>query len=167
MKRAFIWIGVFVFLLIIGVVLSRSLAPQRDSGPAPDFTVDTFDHGSIQLSELQGKVVMIDIWASWCIPCREEAAELEALWQQYQADDFILLGVAYSDTERGARAFIAEYGITYPNGPDIGLKISDMYGLQGVPEKYIVDKQGEIQKVFIGPASIAEYKAVIDPLLNQ
>lgn len=167
MKRAFIWIGVFVFLLIIGVGLSRSLAPQRDSGLAPDFTVDTFDHGSIQLSELQGKVVMIDIWASWCIPCREEAAELEALWQQYQADDFILLGVAYSDTERGAKAFIAEYGITYPNGPDIGLKISDTYGLQGVPEKYIVDKQGEIQKVFIGPASIAEYKAVIDPLLNQ
>lgn len=110
---------------------------------------------------------MIDMWASWCIPCRDEAEELEALWQAYQGTDFVLLGVAYSDTDRGAREFLTEFGITYPNGPDIGLKISDTYGLRGVPEKFIIDKEGEIQKVFVGPATIAEYQAEIDRLLEK
>src|SRR5512143_2426886 len=129
-------VGLLV-LMGFGLVKARSL--QRDSGLAPDFTLTGFDGRKVTLSELRGKVVIINFWASWCIPCRQEAAYLESTWRKYKDRDVVFIGVDYVDTEAKALAYIQEFDITYINGPDLGTHISDSYNMKGVPETFFVD----------------------------
>ncbi|HIP71854.1 MAG TPA: TlpA family protein disulfide reductase, partial [Anaerolineae bacterium] len=100
---------------------------QVDSGMAPDFTLTSFDGETITLSELRGQVVIINFWASWCPPCREEAPYLEATWRKYKDQGVVFIGVDYVDTETAALAYIEEFDITYFNGPDVGTRISYDY----------------------------------------
>jgi cytochrome c biogenesis protein CcmG, thiol:disulfide interchange protein DsbE len=113
--------------------------------------------------------VVLNFWASWCIPCEEEAADLEAAWRYYQPrGDVVFLGADYVDTEPEAKAYLAKFNITYPNGPDLGTRISQAFRMGGVPETYIIDQQGVLQHMQYGPfTSIDEVKAVVDPLLGQ
>jgi len=121
-----------------------------------------------QLIIQRGKVVMVDFWASWCIPCRQEARALEGLWQEYRDRGVVFVGVAYADTDAEARAFLDEFGITYPNGPDLGTRISQTYRIQGVPEKFFVDKHGQIRApVVIGPVPEAELRRQIENLFAE
>lgn len=140
---------------------------QRDSGMAPDFTITSFDGETITLSELRGNVVIINFWASWCPPCREEAAYLEATWRKYKDQRVFFIGVDYVDTEPKALAYIDEFDITYFNGPDIGTKISQAYNMDGVPETYFVAKNGELRGVKIGPLAPPSLDRKIDELLAE
>jgi cytochrome c biogenesis protein CcmG, thiol:disulfide interchange protein DsbE len=157
----------FAFLALLGWGLMRVQAGPRDQGAAPDFTMETFEGEVYTLSELQGNVVVINFWASWCPPCREEAAYLEATWRAYQDEDVIFLGVDYVDTEEEALAYIQEFEITYPNGADLGTRISQAYRIQGVPETFFVDRDGNLQGVKIGPLYPPELEARIDELLAK
>ena len=135
-------------LLTYGVVSQGRGA--LDKGPAPDFTLTTFDGQTISLSDYRGQVVVINFWASWCPPCRDEAPVLERLWRRYRDQGVMFIGVDYIDTEREARAYIAEFDITYPNGPDLGSRAANDYHIQGVPETFFVTKAGRIAHVHIG-----------------
>jgi len=117
----------------------------------PEFTLTTFDGETIQSQNLLGKVVLVNFWASWCIPCEEEAAELEQASQLYADEEVVFLGVDYVDTEREALAYLDRFGITYPNGPDLGTRISQAFRIRGVPESYVVAPDGTIDSVKIGP----------------
>jgi cytochrome c biogenesis protein CcmG/thiol:disulfide interchange protein DsbE len=134
-------------------------------GLAPDFTLPLFDGGQITLSELRGQVVVINVWASWCLPCRDEASVLENGWQRYRDRDVTFIGIDYMDTEPAARAFMEEFGITYPNGPDLGSRIAEAYNVQGVPETFFVTPQGEIADAHVGPLSEAQLTAILERLL--
>ncbi len=136
-------------------------------GKAPDFTMQTFDGQSITLSELRGQVVVINFWASWCPPCREEAPYLEATWRKYKDQGVVFIGVDYVDTEPEARAYIAEFDITYPNGPDLQTRISQAYNIQGVPETFFVAKDGTLRGVHIGPLVPPQLEQKIDELLAE
>ncbi|MCI0396327.1 MAG: TlpA family protein disulfide reductase [Chloroflexi bacterium] len=164
-QRWLVWGFLLAFLALLGWGLYRAQAGQLDHGPAPEFTLELFEGGTFRLSEQRGKVVMVDFWASWCIPCRQEASMLEALWQAYRGRGVVFVGVAYADTEPAARAFLEEFGITYPNGPDLGTRISNSYRMQGVPEKFFIDRQGQIRAVIIGPAGESEYRRQLEVLL--
>ncbi len=166
-SQLLIWTGVIAFLAMITLGLLRTSRGRAEAGIAPDFDLLVYDGSVITLSQQRDKIVMIDIWASWCIPCREEAAMLEQIWRDYQDEGFLLLGVAYADTDRAAKEFLAEFDITYPNGPDIGLDIYEAYRVKGVPEKFLIDRTGEIRKVFVGPAGEAEYRREIEALLRE
>jgi len=123
----------------------------------------------VNLSDLRGKVVILNFWASWCKPCEEEAALLEAAWKSYEADGkVIFIGADYVDTEPEARGYLAKFGITYPNGPDLGTKISQFFRIKGVPETYFIDANGVLQYVQIGPfSSEAQIRQIIDTILAQ
>ena len=140
---------------------------QLQSGPAPDFTLGLFDGGEISLSDLRGQIVVLNFWASWCTPCKEEAPMLESVWQRYAGQGVSVIGVDYKDTEPAARAFIEEFGITYPNGPDTRSRIAGAYGVQGVPETVVITQQGEIAKVFVGSPTEAQLTAVLEDLLAR
>jgi cytochrome c biogenesis protein CcmG/thiol:disulfide interchange protein DsbE len=167
--RIFAWIAVIGILIILAVGLLRSQQGSVNVGQKiPDFALTTFDGQNIRSADLRGKVLVINFWASWCKPCEQEAADLEAAWRFYQGrGDVVFLGVNYVDTEPEARAYLQKFEITYPNGPDLGTRISQAFRIRGVPETYIVDQQGILQFVQIGPfRSLTQIKAVIDPLLQ-
>src|SRR5512135_1211185 len=130
----------------LGWGLYKSSTGPRASGGAPDFTIQSYTTGqNVTLSDLRGKVVIVNFWASWCPPCREEAAYLEQTWRKYQDQGVVFIGVDYVDTEKEALAYIKEFDITYINGPDVGTRISQAYNIQGVPETFFVAKNGELR----------------------
>jgi cytochrome c biogenesis protein CcmG/thiol:disulfide interchange protein DsbE len=164
------WIGIFTLLGLLAVGLLRNQeGPVTVGERAPDFTLTTFDGEQIRLDDLDGKVVVLNFWASWCKPCEEEAAELEAAWRYYQpGGDVIFLGVDYVDTETEASAYLEKFDVTYPNGPDLRTQISQAYRIRGVPETYIIGKEGRLANFKISPfTSLAEIKSMIDPLLDS
>ncbi|MDL1894658.1 redoxin domain-containing protein [Anaerolineae bacterium CFX7] len=182
-RRAPIWIfgGMFAAVAIVLALLAWAVqtksAPPLASGVAPNFTLRTFDGQSITLSELRGKPVVINFWASWCIPCRTEAPILERAWKDYRERGVVILGVDYVDTEDAAKKFIQEYGMTYLNGPDLGTRISQMYRITGVPETYFVTREGKMLSGidsngrayanWIGPIDDDSLRERIEKLLSE
>ena len=144
-------LAVVAIALVFGLALARKNQTQPTAGPAPDFTLTTLDGAQINLASLKGRVVVVNFWASWCGPCRQEAPVLERVWQQYKDKDVVIVGIAYTDTENNAKAYLQQFGNTYPNGLDIGTKISEMYNIQGVPETFIIDRKGNISRFFKVP----------------
>jgi len=164
-----VWIFVLGLLTLLGLGLVR-----RQQGPvgvgmqAPDFTLTTFSGEQIRLSDQSGKVVLVNFWASWCKPCEQEAAALEQAYQMFKDQGVVFLGVDYFDTEPEARAYLARFGITYPNGPDLGTRISQAFRIRGVPETYIIDPLGELVSVKIGPyESLGEIAAAVTAALGE
>ncbi|HLC40193.1 MAG TPA: TlpA disulfide reductase family protein [Methylomirabilota bacterium] len=118
--------------------------------PAPSFTLPLFDGSVLRLEDLRGKVVFLNFWATWCLPCREEAPILEAAWRQYKDQGVVFVGVNIQDDQSRARAFLEEFHITYPNGVDHGGKIAVDYGVWGLPETFFIDRDGRIMYKHIG-----------------
>lgn len=141
-----------VFLLFLGLRLyDTNTSEQRAAGEAPPFVFTTFEGEAISLADLRGKGVVLNFWASWCDPCRAEAALLEATWQQEKDNGIVFIGLDYLDQEPAAKAYLAEYAVSYPNGPDLQSQAARRYGIKGVPETFFIDPEGKIAHMVIGP----------------
>jgi len=158
---------ILALLALLAWGLKKAQAGPIASGMAPDFTLTSFDGRTLTLSELRGQVVIINFWASWCPPCREEAAYLEQTWRKYEDKAVVFIGVDWVDTEKEALAYIDEFDLTYFNGPDIGTRIAQVYNIQGVPETFYVAKNGELRGVHIGPLKSPQLDDKIEELLAE
>lgn len=163
-------LSLVILLGIFGVRLFWGDEEMLEIGDAPgDFSLTTFSGEKIHTGDFEGKVLLVNFWASWCVTCDEEAVLLEEAWQELQKaapGEILFLGVAYMDTEPAARSFLQEYGVTYPNGPDLRSEISDLYQVQGVPETFILDQHGILRNIKYGPfLSVDEILNFIEPLL--
>jgi len=169
-----IW-GLLVGLLaLVGFGLQRARNPMAEVGqPVPDFDLVFYEGyeynglAEMKLSDLRGKIVVINIWASWCKPCEQEAPELEAAWRFYKdAGDVVFIGVDYVDTPAGAFEYLKKFNITFPNAPDLKSNISSILNRQmGVPETYFIDREGILRNVKIGPfTSVDEIKSIIQTI---
>jgi len=155
-KAVMIWRIIFVlvpliFVIFLAMRLGTAKTEHRAEGLAPPLEFTTFEGETINLDDLRGQGVMVNFWASWCDPCREEAAMLESTWRREQGNGIIFLGLDYLDQEPAAKAYLAEYDITYPNGPDLRSQVARRYGIQGVPETFFIDPEGKIVDVIVGP----------------
>ena len=160
--------AVLIALLgLFGWGLVKAQSGPIESGMAPDFSVTGFDGRKFTLSQARGQVVIVNFWASWCPPCREEAAYLEQTWRKYEGKGVIFVGVDWVDTEKEALAYIKEFDITYLNGPDIGTRAAQAYNIQGVPETFFVAKNGELRGVHIGPLQAPQLDEKIEELLAE
>ncbi len=147
-------------LLVIGYASVRKQQPEsitatlaRGGHPsAPDFRLPRFDGGTLQLSSLRGQYVILNFWASWCIPCKDEAPLLERAWRQYRDRGLVVVGVNIQDLEPEARKFIRETKTTYLEVRDRDGAVSRAYGTTGVPESFFIDRQGRIVRKFPGAA---------------
>ncbi len=152
-------------IAVMGVNLIRFESVDLQNRPAPEFTLTLFDQFGqepIALADLQGQVVVVNFWASWCVECYKEAALLEQAWLDYRDKGVIFLGVDHLDTDKEALAHIEKYDLTYPNGPDLGDKISRTYGITGVPETFFIDQDGYIAHVQIGPIEKSSLYRLLD-----
>jgi len=136
-------------LLAFGLFTPQPGRPQAGE-PAPGFSLALFDGDQVSLHDLRGQIVVLNFWASWCLPCREEAPELEKAWQIHQAEGVRFLGVTYKDAAGASQNFIQEHGITFPNGVDAKSQISRAYGVTAVPETYIIDREGKVAWLHLG-----------------
>jgi len=165
---------IIAFAVVIGVIALFAVGIQMrgvkpvEQGVAPQLTIPTFRHGDFSLADQRGKVVVVNFWASWCIPCRQEAAMLERVYEKYKDRGVVFIGVDYVDTDTKALEFIDEFKITYPNGPDIGTEAAQKFHIKGVPETYFVGKDGLLYGNYIGPfGSELTLTSKIEELLNR
>ena len=157
LRKKALWRLVFVALMMAGIwflaagLRSQVVSQQRAVGAAPEFEFVTFEGEPIKLSDYQGQGVVLNFWASWCGPCRAEADLLEATWRREKENGIVFLGLDYLDQNHAALSYLEEFNITYPNGPDMQSAAARRYGIQGVPETFFIDAQGEIKSHIIGP----------------
>ena len=170
-----IWVVLMALLVLMGMGLKKAQSPIITIGSeVPDFSLTMFEGYSYQnvseisFTKLRGKVVLINFWASWCKPCEQEAAELEEAWRHYEgSDEVVFLGIAWSDTPDNSMIYLNRFNITYPNGPDLGARISAIFNRNlGVPETYFIDRSGVVSSIKVGPfTSVSEIRSTIDQLL--
>ena len=162
-----LFIGIpLLFLLFLGLRLYQTnTSEQRAAGEAPPFTFTTFEGETISLADLRGKGVVLNFWASWCDPCRAEAELLELTWQQEKDRGIVFIGLDYLDQEPAAKAYLAEYQISYPNGPDLQSEAARRFGIKGVPETFFIDPEGKIAHMVIGPiVNEAQFAQALDKI---
>ncbi|SRR6266567_3119470 len=141
-------------LVLLGTQLLAPAQSQTNSGgspllghPAPDFTLAALSSRpapAIHLASLKGKPVMLNFWASWCVPCQHEAPLLQATWQHVQSQGVVFLGIDFQDDHTQGLNFLHTYGITYPSVVDDTGSTAINYGLTGVPETFFLNRQGVI-----------------------
>lgn len=134
--------------------------------PAPDFSMTLFSGQELTLTSLKGQWVLLDFWASWCVPCRAEARDLEAVSREYRGR-FTFVGVNVWDKDGSARDFLQQFGVTYPVGRDPKGMIAVDYGVTGIPEKYFIDPNGRIIRKFVGPLNRERLTGVLEQLLSS
>jgi cytochrome c biogenesis protein CcmG/thiol:disulfide interchange protein DsbE len=165
-----IWVFLVALLALVGFRLNSIQTPMAElDKPVPDFELAFFEgyeydgRKTMKLSDLQGKVVLINIWASWCKPCEQEAPELQEAWELYKDSDVVFIGVDYVDTPGPANEYLQKFKISYPNAPDLKSNISSILNRSmGVPETYLIDRAGILRQVKVGPfTSIDEIHAFI------
>ncbi len=149
--------------LRIGGALARGEAP-----PVPTVTLPALTAGPpVALAALRGHPVVINFWASWCVPCREEAPLLEQVSKEYRNRGVVVLGIDTQDLEAPARAFLVRYGITYPNVRDPDGSVSRLFGATGVPETFFISPDGKIRGKFPGEqVDLAAWRAAVSALLE-
>ncbi|HXF97601.1 MAG TPA: TlpA disulfide reductase family protein [Gaiellaceae bacterium] len=136
------------------------LAARGERPRAPDFTLERLDReGSLTLSDLRGRAVVLNFWASWCAPCKEEAPFLERMWREYRAKGLVVVGVDAKDFRRDARAFARRFGLTFPLVYDGPGDILPAYGVTGFPETFVLDREGRVVAAFAGAVNGEEERA--------
>ena len=136
--------------------------------PATAFSLTTFAGDPVSLEGLRGKVVMLNFWASWCVPaCYEEAPALERTWRAYKDKGVAVVGVDIQDKEEAARKFLAEFGHSFPNAPDPAGRVAVSYGVYGVPETFFIDARGRIRAKHVGSVTDAVFKREVERLLAE
>lgn len=147
---------------------SAPLYPAKQEAKAQDFKVDLYNGESFQLSNQQGKIVLMNIWATWCAPCHDETPDFVDLYNQYKDQGLVILGVSIDEQGKSVvQPFMEKYEVNYPMVIDDG-SIMDKYGpTMGIPTTYIIDKKGNLKYFAVGALTKKELEPKIVKLLNQ
>lgn len=136
----------------INYKLVPNLEPLKDKSPTPEFVLPDPTGKMLSLKDFRGKLVLLNFWASWCVPCREEMPAMERLYQEFKDRGFVILAVNIKDTRKNALAFVEELKLTYPILLDPPGEVGLLYGAWGLPATYLIGAEGEGLARAWGPA---------------
>lgn len=152
MKRWGVPFGLLLVALAAAFYYQQRQASGRGAFPAPDFSLKDLDGHSYRLSDLRGKVVFLNLWATWCPPCRMEMPSMERLHQRMRGKDFAMLAVSEDDDgATSVRPFVQQMGLTFPVLLDVDGIVPPRYGVTGYPETFLIDRSGRVVHHTIGP----------------
>jgi cytochrome c biogenesis protein CcmG/thiol:disulfide interchange protein DsbE len=174
-------IGLAMLLIIAGVVAlfwmgQQTVSSQANNTPAdavsqsqgqaaPDFTLTSLNGEPISLSDYAGQVILVNLWATWCPPCKAEMPGINALYEDYKADGFVVLAVNSQEDAVIVQQFIAEQGFTFPVVLDSRGEVMNQYQVRGLPTTFIIGRDGQIQHTQSGAISYEQLEKIIQPLL--
>lgn len=141
---------VLIALVICATSPCVAVADDEPSGPAPDFTLTDAAGKPFSLSELKGQVIMINFWASWCGPCRQEMPLLETIYQKYEPLGFTLLGVNVEENPSDGQAWLKDRPVSFPVLYDPANGVSKMYDVVAMPSTVLIDRQGQVRYLHHG-----------------
>ena len=183
-RAAAIALPVILLAAVVAVIVARRGA-GRPAGPnlstvtfvaspvpehrtAPGFTLPLLDGtGPTSLARYPGKIVVLNLWASWCAPCRDESPKLQSLWESYRSLDVQFLGVDQQDSRSAASAFVREFGLTYPVAFDPDGSVAASYGALGLPTTFVIDASGVIRYRFLGRVDPVRLQDVLQGLIAE
>ena len=161
-----------LFCLWLTVSQPQAFAPQdeiesytRVGQEMPDFTITSLDGKQIKMSELRGKVILINFWATWCPPCRVEMPRLEKeVWEKHKSSDFVMIAIAREQSEQEIAEFRKEYGYGFPMAADAQREVYRLFGNGGIPRSYVVGRNGKIlfQSIGYNAFDFDQMKRVLD-----
>lgn len=143
----------------------HALPSVMEGKPAPDFALSTMDGVPIRLAELRGRPVVLNFWASWCVPCLQEHPGVQKVASLYTRRGVVFLGVIYGDTPEAAQEFLNKHGSAYPSLIDPEQRTAIDYGVAGVPETFVITRDGQIARKFVGPVSQGDLSMTLESLL--
>lgn len=160
--------GVAAIIAFLTISVARPSGPVDTpivGRPAPAFDLQTLDGQRVALADLRGSPIVLNFWASWCIPCREEAPLLTAADAAHRTQGLRVLGVVYQDSAENARQFMARYGQTYPGLLDPNGRTAIDYGVFGIPETFFIDRSGFVRSRQVGALTEAELQRQVEAIL--
>ncbi len=131
---------------------------------APEFTLPQLDGGQISLSQLRGRPVLVNFWATWCAPCRSEMPALQRVAAQYAGSGLVVIGINQLEDEATVQEFVREFGLTFPIALDRDGVTSRAWRVYGIPQTYLVDRDGTIRKAWVGPVTEQSVTRALDEL---
>ena len=150
--------------------LAQPGAVAKEGFAAPDFTLDLLGGDKVSLSDLRGKVVLVNFWTSWCPPCRLEMPAIEKTYRSYKDLGFVVIGLNLTaqDSEQAAAEFAKEVGITFPIALDRDNAVGNLYRNTALPTSFFIDRNGVIRSVIVGgPMSEALIQSKVEELLRE
>ncbi len=159
-------------LFALGLAVAGQQGRRPEAGTAaPTFTLVLYDEHraglpkTVSLADLRGKPVVLNFWASWCIPCRDEAPEFEAASRRYK-EQVVFVGVNWLEVEAAALPYLKQQAITYANGFDTQQQVARAYRITGVPETFFIDRNGILRRIETRPLTVADLDSAIQELLK-
>jgi cytochrome c biogenesis protein CcmG/thiol:disulfide interchange protein DsbE len=164
----------FVFLAVCAVIgllgfglLSKGSAKVAVGDPVPDRALPVLDgNGEGEIAGYRGEWVLVNLWASWCLPCRDEAPVLEQWWREHRDEGVTVLGINVQDNSEDALSFLDEFKTTYPQLRSVGDERSSAFGSTGVPENFLVDPKGKLALIWRGPVDGRFLRESVDPIVE-
>ncbi len=154
---------------LLGLLVWKVAHGSGKTAQPKNFTLPRLDQsGKLELASLRGKVVVLNFWASWCIPCKQEAPALERVWREFRSKGVVVLGLDSEDFSGDARSFMRKYGVTYPVVREEGRDLYGPYGVTGVPETRVIDRSGKYAGTqFYGATTASDLRRSIQTALRS
>jgi cytochrome c biogenesis protein CcmG/thiol:disulfide interchange protein DsbE len=170
-SRSLRWIGIIlvpvVFIGLVGWATFTRPARVIPGKEAPNFELISFEGERRALRDFRGRPVMLNFWASWCVPCRDEAPDLAATSRRYENSEMVMIGINTQDLMPDATAFIDRHDIGYLNLRDSEGKVTTLYGVRAFPETFFISREGIILEHIFGPMSSPELRSKIERALDK
>lgn len=144
-----------------------SAVPAQVDFPAPELNLTTLDGDPIALSDYLGQVVLVNLWATWCPPCREEMPTLQAFYDKYQSDGFVLIAIDQGETAEQVIPFVDEFGLTFPIWLDTGSEAGIAFETMNLPSSYVIDRNGHVRLMWIGGISKRNLEKFVPDIIKE
>jgi peroxiredoxin len=170
----FLAIGIMYYLLSFDNPVSDSAStsdfstvPVQVDYPAPELNLTSLEGDAVSLADYRGSVVLVNLWATWCPPCAEEMPTLQAFYERYKSEGFVLIAIDQGETVAEVKPFAAEFGLTFPIWLDPDNEAGGIFKTMNLPSSYVIDREGQVRLMWIGGISAANLEKYVPNIILE